>query len=303
MRDMVSGVSNTAAKIDSVFLFIVGVSVALLVLVTALMLFFVVRYNWKRHPVPRDIEGNLLLEIIWTVIPTVIVLAMFYYGWSDFAYIRNAPVGALPVQVTGRNWSWQFTYDNGMKSDVLKVPLHRPVKLSLTSVDMLHSFYIPAFRIKEDAVPGMKTHLWFTAGEAGSYDIYCTEYCGVGHSRMRSTVVVLPEKEFDAWYAGRGGEEEKSARRRLLGEKGCLGCHTTDGPKGVAPTLQGIFGRTIVVVTGGRERRIVVDEEYLRRSILQPEADIVKGYPPLMPAVPVSSEELDAMITELKGLR
>ncbi|MFO0752271.1 MAG: cytochrome c oxidase subunit II [Thermodesulfovibrionales bacterium] len=300
---MVSGVSNTAEKIDAVFLFIVGVSVALLVLVTALMLFFVVRYNRKRHPVPGDAEGNLFLEIIWTAVPTVIVLAMFYYGWSDFAYIRNAPKDALPVQVTGRNWSWLFTYANGMQSDVLKVPRNRPVKLSLISVDMLHSFYIPAFRIKEDAVPGMKTHLWFNSRESGSYEIYCTEYCGAGHSRMRSAVVVLPEGEFDAWYAGRGEGGGKSMKRRLLSEKGCLGCHSTDGSKGAGPTLQDIFGRNTLVVTAGKERQLVADEEYLRKSVLQPGADVVKGYPPIMPALPMSSEELDALIAEVKALR
>ncbi|MBZ0156431.1 MAG: cytochrome c oxidase subunit II [Alphaproteobacteria bacterium] len=300
---MISEVSNTAAKVDSTFLFIVGLSVALLVLITALMLFFVIKYNRKRHPVSENIEGNLPLEIIWTVIPTVIVLAMFYYGWSDFAYIRNAPEGALPVQVTGRNWSWHFTYENGMQSDVLKVPRNKAVKLVLTSADVLHSFYIPAFRIKEDAVPGMKTRLWFIARDTGSYEIYCTEYCGTGHSHMRSKVVVLPEDEFESWHSGQGGEGEKETEKRLLSEKGCLGCHSVDGSTGVGPTLKGVFGRSTVVVTGGRERQIVIDEEYLRRSILQPAADVVKRYPAIMPALPVSREEMDALIAELKDLQ
>src|SRR5271157_704574 len=178
---MLWGSSNIAANVDTAFLYVVGICVILLALVTFFMVFFVIRYGRKRHPHAEQIEGSLPLEIIWTVLPTILVLAMFYFGWSNFSYIRNAPKDAMPVKVKGVMWEWEFEYKNGKHSDVLKVPLGKPVQLVITSADVIHSLYIPAFRIKEDAVPGMNTHMWFNANELGSYDIFCTEYCGTGH--------------------------------------------------------------------------------------------------------------------------
>jgi cytochrome c oxidase subunit 2 len=300
---MISSISNTAAKVDSAFFFIVGTSVVLLVLVTFFMVFFVIRYSRKRNPHAEQIEGNILLEIIWTVIPTLLVLAMFYMGWSNFSYIRNAPKDAMPVKATGMMWAWQFEYKNGKQSDVLHVPLGKAVRLVLTSTDVIHSLYIPAFRIKEDAVPGLKTHLWFKANEVGSYDIFCTEYCGTGHSHMRSKVVVMTDEEFNKWYLSVETPGEKEKGFKLLQVKGCLGCHTTDGTQKIGPTFKRIFGRKEIVLTGGKEREIIVDEDYLKRSVLQPEADIAKGYPPIMPVLPVTGEELDAIIVALKELK
>jgi len=300
---MTSAISNTAAKVDSAFLFIVCSSVVLLVLVTFFMVFFVIRYSRKRNPHPDQIEGNVFLEIIWTVVPTVLVLVMFYVGWSDFSYIRNAPDDAMPVQVTGMMWAWQFEYKNGKQSDVLKVPLGKPVKLILTSADVIHSLYIPAFRIKEDAVPGLKTHLWFKANELGSYDIFCTEYCGTGHSHMRSKVVVMADNEFDKWYESAEAPGEKDKGLKLMQVKGCLGCHTTDGTKKIGPTFKGIFGRKDTVVTDGKEHVIIVDDAFLRKAVLQPGADLVKGYPKIMPKLPVTPEELDSIIAALKELK
>ena len=298
-----SGISNTASKVDSAFLFIVCSSVVLLVLVTFFMVFFVIRYSRKRHPHAEQIEGNVLLEIIWTVVPTLLVLVMFYVGWSNFSYIRNEPDNAMLVKLTGMQWSWQFEYKNGKQSDVLNVPLGKPVKLILTSADVIHSLYIPAFRIKEDAVPGLKTHLWFKANELGSYDIFCTEYCGTGHSHMRSKVVVMADNEFDKWYEAAEAGGEKDIGLKLLQSKGCLGCHTTDGTKKIGPTFKGIFGRNETVTTDGKEHEIVVDEAFLRKAVLQPGADLVKGYPNIMPKLPVTGEELDAIILTLKGLK
>ncbi|HXW69733.1 MAG TPA: cytochrome c oxidase subunit II [Dissulfurispiraceae bacterium] len=300
---MMSGIANTATKIDSVFLFIVSCLVVLLVLVTFFMVFFVIRYSRKRNPNPEQIEGNVLLEIIWTVIPTVLVLVMFYAGWSDFSYIRNPPDNAMPVQVTGMQWSWQFEYKNGKQSNVLNVPLGKPVKLILTSADVIHSLFIPAFRIKEDAVPGLKTHLWFKADELGSFDIFCTEYCGTGHSHMLSKVVVMADNEFDKWYESAEAAGAKERGMNLLQVKGCLGCHTTDGTKKIGPTFKGLFGRKETVITDGREHEIIVDEAFIRKAVLQPGADLVKGYPKIMPKLPVTPEELDAIVATLKELK
>ncbi|MBF0506397.1 MAG: cytochrome c oxidase subunit II [Nitrospirae bacterium] len=300
---MISDISNTAAKVDLAFLYITGMSVVLLVLITSFMVYSLVRYNVKRHPRAEQIEGNVATEIILTVIPVILVLVMFYIGWTNFSYLRNAPKDAIPVTVRGMMWSWHFEYKNGKQNDVLNVPVGKPVELILTSADVIHSFYIPAFRIKEDAVPGMKTHLWFKAGEIGSYDVFCTEYCGTGHSHMVSKVVVMAQDAFDKWYAGAGAAGKENKGLQLLQAKGCLGCHTADGAGKIGPTFKGIFGRKTVILTNGKEREIVVDEDYIRRSVLQPAADIVKGYPNIMPVIPVTKDELDTIVATLEELK
>ncbi len=162
---MFSNPANTTGKVEDPFFYIVGISVVLLLIVTACMLFFVVRYRRARHPRTEPVRENLMLEIVWTVIPTALAISMFYFGWVNFDYLRTPPPDSLTVQVTARQWSWLFTYPDGKQSDVLRVPLNKPVRLSMTSLDVIHSLYIPAFRIKEDCVPGMRTYLWFTAKE------------------------------------------------------------------------------------------------------------------------------------------
>lgn len=286
---------------DETFAVILAIEVFLLFAVTAAMIFLVIRYRKKNNPRSENIEGGMLLEIAWTAIPTILVLIMFYIGLKSFILIRKVPEGAMTVQVTARQWSWQFTYANGKQSSTLTVPLGKPVKLVLRSQDVLHCLYIPAFRIKEDCVPGMETYLWFTAKETGSYDIFCTEYCGLGHSDMLSKVVVTPEKEFDEWYAGEG--EKGGLGLTLLESRGCLGCHSMDGSKKIGPTFKGLYGSQVTVVTNGKERTVTSDEEYLRRSILEPGADIVKGYQNIMPSLPVTKEELKAIIEYLETLK
>jgi cytochrome c oxidase subunit 2 len=294
--------SNSAHKVDSTFASILAIEVVLLVLVTSAMVFFVVKYNRKKREAAENIEGSLLLEIVWTVIPTLIVLGMFYVGWKSFYAIREVPREVMTIKVTARQWSWLFSYEDGKQSSKLIVPLGKPVKMLITSADVIHGFYIPAFRIKEDCVPQMETYLWFTAQKEGTYDIFCTEYCGLGHSGMVSQVVVMPEKEFTAWYTAAAAPAEADGRK-ILEEKGCLGCHTTDGTPKIGPTFKGLFGRKVTVITGGKERTLTADEEYIRRSILEPQADVVKGYPSVMPKMPVSDEELKKIIEYLKELK
>lgn len=300
---MVNGWPHLSGTVDSVFLFITVISVILLVGITGVMVYFVVKYNRKRNPSPKDIEGNLLLEILWTVIPTILVLAIFYYGWEGFKFMRKVPENAMPVKVTARQFSWSFEYSNGRKSDVLRVPVKKPVKLTITSADVIHSLYIPAFRAKEDAVPGMETYLWFLPDETGTYDLFCTEYCGAGHASMITKVEVVPEGEFEEWYRGEARETERDKGLRLLQEKGCLGCHSTDGSKKIGPTFKGLFGRQVTVLTDGKARTITTDEGYISRAILEPQADVVKDYPPVMPKVQVSQDELKTIIGYLKELK
>ena len=295
--------SNSADKVDTTFSYIIGIEVVLLILVTSAMVLFVVRYNRRKKETAENIEGSLLLEIIWTVIPTLLVLGMFYIGWRSFDIIRKVPREVMTIRVTARQWSWLFGYENGRQGDKLRVPIGKPVKMLITSADVVHSFYIPAFRIKEDCVPKMETYLWFTANEVGTYDIFCTEYCGLGHSGMVSQVVVMPEKDFDTWYAGAAPAPGKISGLKILEDKGCLGCHTTDGVKKIGPTFKGLYGSKVTVLTSGKERVIVADEEYLRRSVLEPKADIVKGYPDVMPTLPVTPEEMEEIIEYLENLK
>jgi cytochrome c oxidase subunit 2 len=295
--------SNSADKVDAAFSYLLWIEVALLVLVTSAMVLFIIRYNRKKRKESENIEGSLLLEIIWTVVPVLIVLVMFYIGWKSFISIRKVPKEVMTINVTAQQWYWHFSYENGKQSGILRVPVGKPIKMLLTSMDVIHSFYIPAFRIKEDCVPKMQTYLWFTPTEVGSYDIFCTEYCGLGHSGMITKAVVMPEKEFYEWYAGRPAEAAKISGRSLVESKGCLGCHTTDGTKKIGPTFKGLYGSRVTVLTNGTERTITADSEYIRRSILEPKADIVKGYPGIMPTLPVTPAELDAIEEYIETLK
>lgn len=294
--------SSSADKVDTAFSYILAIEVVLLILVTSAMVLFVIRYNRKKREKADNIEGSMLLEIIWTVIPVLLVLGMFYIGLRSFELIRKVPKEVMTVRVTARQWSWLFSYENGKDSPDLRVPIGRPVKMLITSADVIHSFYIPAFRIKEDCVPRMQTYLWFTAKETGTYDIFCTEYCGLGHSGMVSRAIVMPESDFDTWYASVAAPAKISGLK-ILENKGCLGCHTIDGTKKIGPTLKGLYGSKVTVLSNGKERVIVADDEYLKKSILQPAADIVKGYQNIMPALPMSPEELKAVIEYLKSLK
>lgn len=300
---MILGPSNTAGKVEDAFLFIVVCCVILLAIVTVCMVLFLIKYNRERHPRPEHVKENILLEAVWTVIPTILVIFMFYFGWVDFDYIRNPPKDALTVNVTARQWSWLFEYDNGKQSDLLNVPLGKPVKLIMTSADVLHCLYIPAYRIKEDCVPGMKTHLWFTANEAGSYDIFCTEYCGVGHSHMRSKVIVMKPGDFEKWVSAAPSTSVADLGPMILQAKGCLGCHTVDGTSKVGPTFKDLVGRKETVVAAGQEKSITVDESFIREHILNPRSALVKGYPPVMPQTPMTDEELKTIVSYMETLK
>ncbi len=286
--------SNTIEAVDSVFLFIFGVSAVMLLGITVAIVWFAIRYNRKRCPVPSSqADSNLTLEIVWTVIPTILVLAMFYYGWAGFLALRQVPEGAIPVEVSARMWSFTFTYENGKTSDRLVVPVGKPVKVTLKSEDVLHAFFVPAFRVKRD---------WFSAPEAGSYDLFCAEFCGVGHADMVTKVEALPEVEFNQWY-GQAPEPAADAGTELLTRNGCLGCHALDASVKVGPGLKGLFGSKATIVRDGTEATITRDEDYLRKALLEPGSEIVKGFPAIMPPYQsLSKEEIDAIVNHLKGL-
>jgi len=186
--------------VDQAFWYILGISVILLFGITAVMIYFVVKYRRGKNPVASDIRDNYPLEIIWTIVPTLIALSMFYVGWSSYLGLRDVPDDAMEITVEAQQFSWLFIYDNDKETEnELVVPQGRAIKLNITSIDVLHSFFIPAFRVKVDAVKGMETYVWFFADEVGEYDIECTEYCGVDHSAMLAILKIVPQEEFDAW--------------------------------------------------------------------------------------------------------
>lgn len=191
---------NITTQTDTTFLLIVAVSIVLLLIVSVSMVYFVIRYNKKKNPKASNISGNTRLEILWTAIPTLLVLGMFFSGYVGFKNLRTPPDDAFVVKVTGRMWVWSFEYENGKKSDTLYVPLSKPIKVLITSNDVNHSFYLPDFRVKEDAVPGRVNMLWFKPQQVGTYNIACAEYCGLSHYNMYAKLVVMDDTDFQRWY-------------------------------------------------------------------------------------------------------
>lgn len=295
--------------VDLSFYVILGISLFFLIGLTSAMIYFVIRFNRKRHPKAKDVKENYKLEVLWTIIPTVLVLVMFYYGWAGYQPMRDVPDGALVIQATGRMWSWNFEYDNGKQSSYLVIPVNQPVKLDLYSPDVLHSLFIPAFRIKEDVVPGVDNYMWFQSDEIGEYDILCAEYCGLQHANMLTKVKVVSPEDYEKWYNSKEPEAEKgtaSAGEAVLMKNGCFGCHSRDGSRIVGPSFKGLWGSEQSVTTNGKKRKAMVDEEYIITSIYEPNADIPDGYQPnLMISYKgkISEDEIKEIIIYLKALK
>jgi cytochrome c oxidase subunit 2 len=311
---MLPSASNLAAGTDRVFLYIVALSAVVLLGITTAMVLFVVRYRRSRRPHAEQIEGNKWLELAWTAIPTVLFLSMFFYGWDVWRGGRSGPGDVMTVKVTGRQFAWSFTYPAGKTTPQLVLPLGRPVRLDVVSVDVVHGFFVPAFRLKVDAVPGRTNYTYVTPTELGAYDVECTVLCGPVHSYMLSKVHVVKPELYDEWVAspsteppGPGGvivaaaPVDPVARGRALAEeKGCTACHSVDGSAGVGPTFKGVWGRRETLESG---RQVTVDEPYAVRSIKTPAADVVKGFPNAMPELPLTDAQIQDLIAWLKTLR
>lgn len=304
---------STTEAIDPVFLFIFASCAVLLLGITIVMVLFAIRYHRSRAPQPTSqCDGNLLLETIWIVLPTLLVLAMFWYGWKEYMVLRTVPKNAMNVTATARMWSWEFTYADGVKSPKLYVPVGKPIRVELVATDVIHGFFLPAFRVKRDIVPGMKNYAWFIADKPGSYDIFCSMYCGTQHSAMVTTVEALPEAEFEELHEHGFTKETVHAEnesyhldgKKLATEKGCIACHSLDGSKGVGPTFKGLFGSQVKVLKEGKPVTVTADEAFLKESIIAPAATIVEGFPPIMPPNPdMPDDQAAAMIEFIKSLK
>lgn len=299
---MFSGASNLADGVDKAFVFIFAISFIFIIGITVVMIYTVIHFNRKKNKKAQQFTGSVKLEVIWTVIPLVLVLMMFYYGWVGFAPMRKPPKDAMQITAIGRMWEWEFDYGEGKLSKSLYLPINKPVKLNLVSEDVNHSLFIPAFRVKEDVVPGYDNFLWFTPTYMGSYDIYCTEYCGLLHSAMISKANIVSQEEFDNWLENleATGNIPDPEGLVILKENGCLACHSLEGAKLVGPAFNGIYGSKRTVITGDGEITIDALEDYIKKSIYEPNAEIVKGYNKglMQSYTDVISEEDVAKITE-----
>jgi len=275
------GASNFAEGVDQSFMIILWISLFFLITITIVMVYFVIRYNKKRHKVAVQYDGSVSLEIIWTVVPLILVLVMFYYGWKGFAPMRDVPDDAIQIKTISYMWDWEFEYENGKRSKDLYIPLNKAVKLNMISLDVIHSLYIPAFRIKEDVVPGRTNFVWFIPTMEGDFDVLCAEYCGLRHSFMDAKAYVLPKTEYETWLADFDPKElEVPKGLQIMKNNACTGCHSLDGSKLVGTSFKNLYGSEREVYTDGNLRKVKVDGDYIRIAILEPNKDVVKGYAP-----------------------
>ena len=301
--------SNLAQGVDFTYKFIFANAAFFTIGISVFIIYMLIRFSRKKVKNPKQFTGNTALEIVWTIIPLIIVLLMFYIGLINFNPMRRVPKDAMVITAIGQMWKWEFDYGNNHISNELVVPLNRDVKLNLVSRDVNHSLFIPAFRLKEDVVPGYKNYMWFRAEMKGEFDIFCAEYCGLNHSGMLGKVVVLDSAGYEKWYAGflnRPVPVTEPPGLVLLKRNNCLSCHSLDGSKIVGPTLKGIYGSKRLVSTNKGDIEETANEAYIKRSVLDPGSEVVKGFPKgIMQTYNnvLSDEDLNNIIEYLKSAK
>jgi len=299
--------STVAPKVDSLFYLIFWISTVFFVLIVGLMVLFVLKY--RRRPgveAQKTAHHNLLLEAAWSIIPALLLVVIFVEGVLGYLDMRNPPDDSYEIRVTARKWSWAFQYPNGYIDNNLHVPHGRPVRLVMTSEDVIHSVFIPAFRVKMDVVPERYTKAWFEATQPGTYRLYCAEYCGTEHANMTANVVVHEAGEFEAWLEDASNFLDKlppaEAGQLLYERRGCIQCHSTDGTPKAGPSFRGIFGSEQGLADG---TTVTVDENYIRESILEPLAKVRAGFRPVMPTYrgQLNDAEISVIIEYIKSLK
>ena len=304
--------STMSGQVDAVWWFLVAVTVVFTVLVSVLVVGFAVHFrNKKDGRVATQIEGSLQLELLWTIIPLVILMGMFFWGTTVYVQMQRPPKNVIDMTVVGKQWMWKIQHPTGQREiNALHVPIGQAVRLTMTSEDVIHSFFIPAFRTKKDAVPGRYTQQWFEATKPGVYHIYCAEYCGTKHSAMIGWCTVMEPADYQNWLAGVvPGETPEAAGKLLFEGMRCVSCHpietgvtTIDGAPARGPLLAGIYGKEVVLKDGGKA---VVNDEYIRESILKPMAKVVLGFEPVMPTFEgqVSEEQILQLAAYIKSMK
>ena len=295
--------SSFAGDVDALYFFLVGVSAFFSLLIAGLVIYFAIRYR-RRHPreIGTRVEGGMLLEIVWSVIPLGLSMVMFLWGASVFFHLVRPPRNTLDIYVVAKQWMWKFQHTDGRQEiNELHLPVNRAVKLTMTSQDVIHDLFIPAFRTKTDVLPGRYTTIWFEATKPGRYRLFCAEYCGTQHSGMGGFVVVMEPAAYQAWLSGGAGQVSLAdAGAKLFGELACNTCHLPDS-QGRGPILNGLFGKPVTLEGG---EMVVFDEAYIRESILNPQAKITAGYQANMPTFQglISEEGLLQLIEYIKTL-
>ena len=296
--------STIAARVDTLYFFLLGVAGFFAILIAGLIVYYAVRYR-RRDPasVGDRIHGGMLLELTWTIVPLMITMVIFVWGASVYFAMARPPEDTLNIYVVAKQWMWKFQHLDGQREiNELHVPVGRAVKLITTSEDVIHDFFVPAFRIKADVLPGRYVNIWFLVTKPGRFRLFCAEYCGTRHSGMIGEIIAMEPSEYEAWLGGGDVEGSlASAGQKLFADLACNTCHRPDF-QGRGPSLEGSFGKTVTLQDG---RSLVVDEAYLRESILQPSAKITAGFQPIMPTFQglVTEEQLLQLIEYIKSLR
>jgi len=295
--------SEQAAQVDALYFFLVAVSAFFALLIAVLILVFAFKYH-RKHPdeVGEAIHGSIPLELLWTFIPLGITMVMFFWGAAVFFHMTRPPTGAMEIYVVGKQWMWKMQHMEGQREiNELHIPLGRPVKLIMTSEDVIHSFYVPAFRTKQDVLPGRYTTEWFKPSKPGRYHIFCAEYCGTKHSGMIGWIDVMEPSDYQAWVSGgRAMGSMAENGEKLFRDLACINCHHLND-QGRCPNLVGIFGQPVQLSTN---EKVKVDEGYIRESILNPNAKVVAGFQPIMPTFQglVTEEGLLQLVEYIKSL-
>jgi cytochrome c oxidase subunit 2 len=294
--------STVASQVDALYYFLIVISVFFGLLIALAVISFGIKFRRREgNERSTEIHGSLALELIWTLIPFGLAMVIFAWSANLYLHIIRPPDNAMPIFVVGKQWMWKLQHLEGRREiNELHVPVGRPVKLIMTSEDVIHSFFVPAFRIKQDVVPGRYTTAWFEASRVGTYHLFCAEYCGTQHSGMIGRVVVMEPTDYQNWLAGDAGRVPLAeAGEALFTQLGCASCHTGEsGSRG--PTLVGLFGKRVQLADG---QNVVADETYLRESIVKPQAKLVAGYQPIMPTFQglVSEEGLLQLIAYIQS--
>jgi cytochrome c oxidase subunit II len=296
--------SAMASRVDALYFFLVGLTAFFSLLIAGLIIYYAVRFH-RPHPdaIGTPIHGGTILEITWSVIPLLITMVIFVWGASVFVAMARPPDDTLNIYVVGKQWMWKFQHLDGQREiNELHVPLGRPVKLIMTSEDVIHDLFVPAFRMKADVIPGRYTSIWFQPTKPGRYHLFCAEYCGTQHSGMIGEVVVMGPTEYQTWLSGGAPEGSlASTGAKLFQDLACNTCHRPDA-QGRGPVLEGLFGKSVQLLGG---ETVTVDEAYVRESILTPAAKVTAGFQPIMPAFQglVSEEQLLGLIEYIKSLQ